>query len=533
MYITPNTTIKLLSDVPLEPDYVHTLYFASSSAQSSYFNGKVKYTLTANTYQRYDKGVLRVQKLADTIYDVNYMMFQNAAYGTKWFYAFVDKVEYVNDVTSAVYYHIDELQTWLFNFHFNQCFIERQHSTTDVIGDNILAEPVEVGEYVYSTYSKDVSIGSNPSIGLKERAIIVAVTDVNSDSQCIADGQVYDGIYGACKLFAYDFDHISDVNALINEYAEQNADSIVSIYMIPKPLVRGNMNTGTKLPYGSSGALVDGLILDAIGTSIDGYVPKNQKLFTYPYNYQSITTGNGEELALRYEFFVDRIPKVNIFGCISQPVQVVCCPTNYKNVNTPAGGSPPDFVDEKIVLTAFPICSWNIDTWRAWVSQNAIPTILKVAGGAGSIAIGMVGRGEGASMTNASIYALNTATDLLSTMYKASIAADQTRGNISSANALYARMDYTFHHGRKCINAQQAAVIDSFFTRFGYAYNKVGTPNIHARTSFTYIKTLDCTVHGSLPADSEKIIENAFNSGITFWVNPSSVGDYSVSNLTL
>ena len=558
MYITPNTTIKLLSDVPLEPDYVHTLYFASKSAQSSYFNTKVKYTLNSYTYQRYGKGALRVQLLADNLYDVNYLMFQNTAFGNKWFYAFVDHVEYINDVTSEVYYHIDEIQTWLLDTTFNQCFIERQHSTTDVIGDNILPEPVEVGEYVYTSYTKDVTIGST---GLKERAIIVAITEVDDNtSEYVADGQVYDGVYGACKLFAYSFDHIQDVNQKISEYAAKAPDSVVSVYMIPKALVIGDIDTGNRISYGSSGGLITGLTLDPIGVSLDGYVPKNQKLFTYPYNYQSITTGNGEELALRYEFFVDRIPKVNLFGCISQPVQVVCCPTNYKNVNKPEGAlsSYPNFVDEKIVLTSFPVCSWNIDTWRAWVSQNAIPTLIKAGSVGASIALAAytpahatevassIVNTAGKSFTqtqetpaslnvgsNAGLYALHTATSILTTMYKASIAADQTKGSISSANALYSEMEYTLHHGRKTVNAQQAAVIDSFFTRFGYAYNKLGTPNIHARTSFTYVKTLDCTVHGDLPADSEKIIEDAFNSGITFWVNPSNVGDYSVSNLTL
>ena len=535
MYITPQTNIKLLKNVPLEPEYVHTLYFASASAQQSYFAGKAKYNLNAYTYQRYAKGVLRVQILADNLYDINYMMFQNTAFGNKWFYAFVDKVEYINDVTTEIQYHIDDVQTWLFNFTFNQCFIERQHSTTDEIGDNILAEPVELGEYVYSSYTRDITIGST---NLRSRAIIVAVTDVNEDSQETADGEMYDGVYGACKLFAYSASPsgVQAVNAKINEFVvDGHPDSVVSIYMCPLALVANDVDTGVKIAYGSSGSLVDGLSLDSVGATIDGYNPKNKKLFTYPYNYQSITTGDGEELALRFEFFKDQIPKVNVFGSLSQPVQIMCCPTNYKNVDKPAGelSSYPDFVDEKIVLTSYPLCSWNIDSWRAWVAQNAIPTVLKVLGGAGSVAIGMAGRGEGASMTNAGIYALHTATDLLTTMYKASILADQTKGSISSANALFSRYDYTFHHGRKCINRQQASIIDSFFTRFGYAYNKVGTPNIHARTAFTYIKTLDCSIHGDLPADSEKIIENAFNSGITFWVNPSGVGDYTVTNSTL
>lgn len=561
MYINPQTDIRLLRGCPCDPQYIHTLYFADASSQSSYFIGLTKYNLNHYTYQRYDKGILRVEILADNLYDINYMMFKNTAFGNKWFYAFVDKVEYINDITTAIYYHIDEIQTWLFDWSFHQCFVERQHSTTDVIGDNIVTEPVEVGEYIYNTYSELDEFS--------DMAIIVAIADVNEDSQFVADGNVYDGIYGACQLFAYTADTtgVQLINAKINEYAEA-PDAITGIYMIPKDLVErvssgGSytyINQNVKLPYGSSGLYSKGKILDDVGTSLDGYYPKNKKLFTYPYNYQNVTTGEGQALALRYEYFKDLTARVNISGNLSQPVQLICTPTNYKGVNKADGelSTYPNYIDEKIALTGYPICSWNIDTWRAWVSQNAIPMVISSVASASSLALaaytpavtqdvatGMLSASGQPIVTQqttpasfnpdklVSSFGINKIANDLTSMYKASIASDQTKGNLASANALFAQGEYNFHHGRVSVNAQQAEIIDNFFTRFGYAQNKIMTPNIHARSVWTYVKTIDCTIDGDLPSDSEHTIEQIFNNGITFWANPSLVGNYSGVNPTL
>ena len=73
MYIAPNTTIKILKNVPLDPTYDHTIYFSPDSsgntAQYNYFITKAKYTLTENTYQRVNKGKIRVGIEADNLYD--------------------------------------------------------------------------------------------------------------------------------------------------------------------------------------------------------------------------------------------------------------------------------------------------------------------------------------------------------------------------------------------------------------------------------------------------------------------------------
>ena len=45
MVIEPNTTIRVLHDVPLDNTYNDTIYFSSLSAQLSFFNSKTKFSL--------------------------------------------------------------------------------------------------------------------------------------------------------------------------------------------------------------------------------------------------------------------------------------------------------------------------------------------------------------------------------------------------------------------------------------------------------------------------------------------------------
>lgn len=565
MYIAPQTNIRLLHNVPFDASYVHSLYFASKSNQTNYFIGLTKYNLNAYSYQRYGKGVLRVQIVAENLYDVNYMMFQNTAFGNKWFYAFVDRVEYINDVTSAIHYHIDEIQTWLLDWTFAQCFVERMHTPTDVAGENIVPEPVEVGEYVYNDYAYLSYFGGEST---KIPRIIVALTDVDEDYSFIAEGTMYDGIYGGTTLYAFPAtaSGAEDVNALITLYGKKSPDTIVSIYMLPHDAISdNNVNTGGNLnpiPTSTTGKSY-AINLGNCGLQIDGYTPRNNKLFTYPYNFQNVVNGEGANLALRYEFFNDKNAHVHVASSLSQPVQIYCCPMYYKGVNWDSShptSNPYDMVDEKIVLSNYPCCSWNIDSWKVWWAQNSVPIAIRTAESA--LALGITSYKSGSVKDIASnvvdmkgntvpleevtsgsfnidkaggLYALHNISNLLQSVYKASIQADVTKGNISSGNVMFSNRDYGFKHGRMSVNNQVAQIIDSFFDRFGYSIHKVITPSIHTRANWTYLKTVDCTIHGSIPRDSESIIENAFNNGITFWARPSvvNVGDYSANNAPL
>lgn len=147
MYIQPNSIVVLLKGVPLDNTYTDTIYFANATDQYNHFLTYTKREFGQLSYQRVNKNTIRLQVSADAIYDYNYLMFCNTAYGNKWFYAFITKPPtYINDATAEIEYEIDVMQTWMFEAVLEPSFVEREHSATDVIGENLAPEPVELGE---------------------------------------------------------------------------------------------------------------------------------------------------------------------------------------------------------------------------------------------------------------------------------------------------------------------------------------------------------------------------------------------------
>ena len=145
MLIQPDSIIRLIKNCPIDDSYKDTIYFKDRAEQKEYFYTTLSgINFTKQSYQRYDEGVLHINAKADEIYNCNYLMFQNTAFGNRWFYAFVNEIEYVNNVSSKVYYEIDVIQTWLLDLQIQPCFIERQHSETDGVGDNLIPESLNL-----------------------------------------------------------------------------------------------------------------------------------------------------------------------------------------------------------------------------------------------------------------------------------------------------------------------------------------------------------------------------------------------------
>ena len=155
MYINPNTDIFICRNVPVDPDHTNTLWFPNASSQLTYFTGKVKRSFDKNTYQRVSRGVARIGCPADDLYDCNYMFFQNTSYGNKIFYAFVIRVDYVNDDVCDVVYTMDPVQTYLFDMVLEECYIERQTAESDNFGEHLEVETVDFGPIVYSGVTHD------------------------------------------------------------------------------------------------------------------------------------------------------------------------------------------------------------------------------------------------------------------------------------------------------------------------------------------------------------------------------------------
>lgn len=537
MYIQPNTVIKLCSNVPIDNTYEHSIYFTNKEAQLAFFNARVKRVFSAQTFQRVDRQTCRLQVPIGDVYDCNYMMFQNTSFSGKWFYAFITKVEYINNEVTEITYEIDDFQTWFFDYQLQYCFIERQHSVTDNIGDNIVAEPVALGEYVFN---KRPSLGEGygklnfPNINnvpdYSSLDVVIAIVDVRGAS---VDGKVYDGIYGSAELWAFRKNDVSNINAKIEEYIHA-PDSILSIYMVPSASMLVNIPEygGIKLPHGLDGASsrYEGVALTGYEL-IDGYRPNNKKLYTYPFNFFHVDNGNGKSLELRYEFFEDLKPYLVSKGTITQPVQVALWPAGYKNAGTRAdGGLVPDapLHTESLELQGYPMCSWNVDSYKAWVAQNSVPLALGTAAQMGQMGIAATfSTNPAMSLLTGSI---GTAANLLSQAYSASIAADMSKGALNNGGVNCAAGYQTFYGGRASITGDMAKRIDQFFDYYGYQVNELGIPNLAARPHWTYLKLATCVFTGSVPNDAMSRIAEIYKQGITMWKDGNEVGNYSLDN---
>lgn len=539
-YITPDTTVYLCSGVPIDATYENSIYWTASdsSAQLAYFQSFVSYKLTDYSYQRANKGVLRCGVKTDKLYNVNYMLFQNTAYGSRWFYAFVTSVDYINDNTTDIHYEIDVLQTWWFDITWTACFIERQHSTTDYIGEHLEPEPLNPQDYGYYEPPE--------AWGFSDLVCIVAVCETDS-----ADVNFVDNNITGANLYAFSIDSegATALTSLIESHLE-DPEAILSMYLAPEVAIySSDINSGSQLsiyPAGYSGgtktyeALTANSPLGWKNSNGGTYIPENCKLYTYPYNFFNVTDGNGGSLICPYEFFYQATPVFGSAVTITQPVEALCYPMIYKGSGTAVTSSSISYnlsryYPEGLTLTDFPMCSWNYDAYKAWIAQNATPISLNILGSIGQSAMNTLSAGLTGSVMNianstigAASNVFNTVINAMSANYSASIAADVSRGTFSNGGVNAASKAKDFFLGRMCIDYYTAVRYDDFFTHYGYALSTFAKPNLCAREYYTYIKTQGCRIVAPIPNDDARKICKIMDNGLTFW-NGSDHPSYIVT----
>lgn len=199
------TNVRLLSGVPFYNDYKDTRWFDTKDQQTAYFlNRACPKSMQQVTFQRFeDKTFIKASAPIDDLRSVNYLMFQNAKTYDKWFYAFVTKLEYINNNVTAVHFQLDVLQTWRFDYGFKPSFVLREH-TPLWWGDgtpvrNTVPEQLNYGEAYDIVYRHNFQ----PYNGMKFLVIIANSTLHQSIAEDFVSGDIVGSKMGVPQPLSY------------------------------------------------------------------------------------------------------------------------------------------------------------------------------------------------------------------------------------------------------------------------------------------------------------------------------------------
>ena len=543
-----NSKIIICKNIRLEKSYKDVLNYTEQQMVTLCQTNAVA---SASNYSfiRSEKNVIKTSFSYNDALKCNYMAFQNPDYSNKWFFAFIDDVEYANDGTCKIKYTIDEFSTWYDYWDAEACFVIRQHVRDDTIGLHTIPEGLECGEYVINSSG---SIGAS-YFNYTKMHVCIGTSWIPDNTPSMYDsnrviGNVFSGTYYLV------FKTFNDAAKFIKAYAsEGHVQDIQCLYMIPEILAAitesttwytaslgGQSDITFRTLHGSTGAInIDTNISISMQNTLNGYTPKNNKLLCYPYNCLTISNNSGTMAEFRYEDFINNAPLFSLVGLQSPSCPMFLYPKNYKKDSTNYSG-----YTWGIPLAKIPQGSWNADMYTNWMTQNGINILgMKIDAPTSHAIMGSVqALGGAATLSPESIGSgLGSMFGAVTETYRASMIPNQIGGQTTVGDVTFAydKLAPTFY--KMSIRSEYASIIDDWFNRFGYKINRVVVPDQIGRTYWNFVQIgasenigySPSTAARSVPAASMEIINTIYRNGVTIWHNHANIGNYSLNNTVI
>lgn len=535
MIVVPDSDIILIKS-PLKLDNYNQITFSNATAQETYFLSLPHLEYDGCTYQRKD-GVIRYNTdkednpnapRFEDLLRYNYCMYKNESYENKWFYAFVTDIKYINDGMSEVTIETDVFQTWQFNLNYMNSFIEREHVSDDTIGLHTIPEGLETGEFTNHDDKTKFGIGSCHAV--------VCTSEDPFRQDANYPYNVVNSIPSGLHYFVVgDFTSVNFIGWL-TDWASKKSDLslIQSIFMVPDSMTGYTnassywsyaLNEGglSYAPYHKLSTVITGSFnlgdttITKPYNNIDGYIPRNNKLFVYPYNFMMIDNHGGVCEEFRYEDFTTSNCIFTTKGDITPGCSIRTIPRNYKHIDYN--------YSEGINALKLPIGSWEGDVYTNWLTQNSVNIGVNVATSTAGIVSGIATKNVSSGVSG-----ILGIASTLGSIYEHSRIPNQVYGNQNSGDVTFSDGESTFTLYRRTIKYEYAKMIDDYFTMYGYKVNRLATPNIHKRSNWDFMKCIDVNLEGDIPEKDLDKIRSLFNNGCTFWHNTSTFLNYSASN---
>lgn len=535
----PSTQLRLYSGVPWDDSYQHVRLYNNQTDLLSHLE---TWRVTPST-QLSNLAPVRVGDVDVKVpftemqaLDLNYLAFLNVGFTTEWVFGFITSVEWLSEKSTRIHFELDIFQNNFYKCRFKECFIERMHvpKSQDTVGGNLIPESFETGDnYVASWTTK----------AYPARNICMYVSKENQDDE--VDGAIVNNIYRAAKLI-HDT-NAKNINSKIDEMTGAGlSDAILNLFMSPDICLNAEINPGKN---------EESVIIDF--SSVDwfnGYKPKNNKLYTYPYIYLVVDNNEGQANTYKFEYSTKTSHDLqfSLIGCLCTTPQILLLPWEYNGVAL-------DYM-EIMVMGNFPQCAFQSDTYRAWFAQNQNSIIaaqnavydtyqvqergawLNLAGSVGQgLSSALAGNYAGAANSLGGIFGVQQQFDTIGVsadnQLKVQLAQRKDKqilpptihGKVmnSNINAAYNMNKFDFYC--MSIRDQYAKMVDDYWTAYGYPINRIQMPTITSRSSWNYLKTKGCTLSGAVDLAQLATLRAIFDRGVTVW-HTDNVGDYSLSN---
>lgn len=497
MVIVPNTVVRLYSSIPIDPSYRNILLFENEAKQSDYFESQDIIAQFTNFSYVQESGAIRVPINKESLYNVNYISYKNSNFGDKWFYGFVDKIEYLSPNSSAIYFSMDVWQSWCWNLKFLPSFIERETVLDDSIGINTIPENLEYGPVIKNAMNKlPMGIGNVVVLFNKE------VPDLTASPTYTNDGYFF-----GCPFTSFDLDKYDVIMPqIISRVDSETGLEIVNIYTIPSVITSNKLQIPNKI--------------------INGYSPRNNKLFTYPY-CRAVVSVPGTSKEFRYE------------DLTSLTVDVHSGRTPSSSVIAKVFSNLENETDNILSFNGYPLISWTNNAYQqwcaekmqttlggqfaSWYSKTFYPSESDSDRAYGALAVDWATK----SISNP-LSTISSAVSGVNEAIGANYLPNKVNNNGCTGETALANGYFGVYASCFSIKPEYAKILDDYFSMYGYKVNRVKRIEIRGRKNWNYVKTIGANISGNCPMDVLSTIKRAFDSGITFWHIPNfDYGDMS------
>lgn len=399
----PNSKVQIIKDIKFNNSYNDVRLFTSKTDRDTYFTSKVVKTFSDFQYVRQYEGAvnspytraecIKVPVDADSIIDCTYLRYQNTHFSNRWFYCFIDHINYINENCSEIVYTPDSFQTWFYDCTLHKCMIEREHSNASEEDEHITLEsdfkfftPEEVNPSTYQSQPQleyKLTVGSNSSyswLKTKTPKAIVLTTQWDKSEHDYTQAVVDDGGTQVTKDFsAYQVSSPyscflyfgSSFSGWLWEFpVTQNGLKDMFLFfqwMNGQPTTYVDLTSvntrslGVSLlssavidsyfaPLGYSDSILlnslirtgqNNIVIDTIEEKptsywLTGHEIRNNKLYFYPYRKIKATSLSGGDYDFTYEQISHDAVGYMLFRVLSNPLpmpRLTLSPAEYKYVN--------------------------------------------------------------------------------------------------------------------------------------------------------------------------------------------------------